>query len=72
MGLAVLGASFSLFDTKLRDVTPQSMIEKKIVYNSDWILPVFLVLIAGLGLPLGYYVVSTLAECEKKENQQLN
>lgn len=72
MGLAVLGASLSLFDTKLRDVTPQSMIEKKIDYNSDWLLPVLLVVIAGLGLPLGYHVVSTLAECEKKETQQLN
>lgn len=66
LGLGVLTAAFTIFDSRLRlPDLPISMVEKAQKSDLD-ALPLFLVLIAGIGLPLGAYVVSTLAECERQ------
>lgn len=74
LGLVVLGTSFTLFDSHLKtEPIPQSMQDQRPISEDGNILPIFLVVIAAVGLPLGAYAVHTLAECEKKEREgQLN
>lgn len=71
MGFLVLGASFTIFESNVRsEPIPQSMSgQSKPPRNTD-MLTVFLMAVAAAGLPLGAYVVSTLAALDKKAEGQ--
>lgn len=66
MGFLVLGASFTIFESNVRSEIPQSMSGESRPQRNSEMLPVFLMIVAAAGLPLGAYVVSTLAALDKK------
>lgn len=74
LGGMVLGSSMMWFDFKLKsEAFPRSMTEKHqqvVLYDSSlWY--VLLLVCAGVGLPLGMYVVQTLHDAEIKLTDEM-
>jgi hypothetical protein len=73
LGFIVFGTSMMFFDIRYKnEPIPKSMQVEAVMANSQnqphdgKILPIFLVIFAAIGLPLGLYAIKTLTECEQK------
>lgn len=70
LGACVLGTSFTLFDSRLRAETiPLSMQDQPPPQHGDGLWKIVLVLSASIGFPLGSYVLHTLNECGRLEDE---
>lgn len=69
LGGIVLGSSFWFFDSRLKNPDiPQSLIDEKPKKCDGTIWKIFLIFSAGIGLPLGAYILATLDECKKQQD----
>jgi len=67
LGFIVLGTAVMFFETRVKtEEIPISMQDQRQTDSDGNILPIFLIIIAAVGLPLGAYTIHTLSECEQK------